>query len=305
MTILDELAEFCDAVAARGWHEYNGGNVSVLVDESHVKDIVRVYELLEAQNAQESCACAVSVDECERTASRTYELAVPVADMAHRYLLVTASGCLMKNVAGHLERDTGLIQINENGQSYSVIAGFTQSKRPTSELMCHVMLHSARMKSSQDHRVVYHAHTPRLIALSHVIHPLTSNRLTAELWSTFTECPLFCPRGIGVVDFCVPGSLELAQESVKAAAFYQAALWAKHGICVWGASLDDVFGLVETAEKAAGIALDVRSTTSVLATSVPVYDIQRGVTMLAKDDLLHMDEQLHLGLNTDVLDAWE
>ncbi len=326
MTILDELVGFCNLVAARGWHEYNGGNVSLLLDEAEVDELIRAYTVLQKQYA-----CTVDVVNCggrDESCPRSFPLAHRVPELAGGYLLVTASGCLMKNVATHPDRDTGLIRIHDSGEGYDIVAGFTQGKRPTSELVCHAMVHAKRLEmlykehigiSSADsqyvckeellaaHRVVYHAHTPNLIALSHMVVPLVGARLTAELWSTFTECPLFCPQGIGTVDFCVPGSLELAKASVEVAKHYQAALWAKHGILVWGSSLDDVYGLVETLEKAARIALDVRSaTSSAKAGCKPSYNQFRGAAMLTKGDLKRMDEQLHLGLNPDVLDSvWE
>ena len=48
------------------------------------------------------------------------------------------------------------------------------------------------------YRVIYHAHTANVIALTFVL-PLTDEVFTRELWEMATECPVVFPSGIGVV----------------------------------------------------------------------------------------------------------
>lgn len=55
-----------------------------------------------------------------------------------------------------------------------------------------------------DYRVVYHAHTTNIIALTFVL-PLKDKVFTRELWEMATECPVVFPDGVGVVPWMVPG----------------------------------------------------------------------------------------------------
>ena len=57
------------------------------------------------------------------------------------------------------------------------------------------------------HRVIYHAHTTNVIALTFVL-PLEDKVFTRELWEMATECPVVFPSGIGVVGWMVPGGRE-------------------------------------------------------------------------------------------------
>ncbi len=54
------------------------------------------------------------------------------------------------------------------------------------------------------YRVVYHAHTTNIIALTFVL-PLEDRVFTRELWEMATECPVVFPAGVGVVPWMVPG----------------------------------------------------------------------------------------------------
>ena len=67
------------------------------------------------------------------------------------------------------------------------------------------MNHEVKKEVSQGlHRVIYHAHTPNVIALTFVL-PLKDEIFTRELWEMATECPVVFPDGIGVVGWMVPG----------------------------------------------------------------------------------------------------
>ena len=54
------------------------------------------------------------------------------------------------------------------------------------------------------HRVIYHAHTTNVIALTFVL-PLEDKVFTRELWEIATECLVVFPSRIGVVGWMVPG----------------------------------------------------------------------------------------------------
>lgn len=280
------LAEFCQDAAVRGWHERNGGNVSVWLS-----------------NAQAEAAAAefAQMDGDRRAADasqggRIHGLAWPVPELAGSFYLVTATGCFMRNVAKRPAESLGVIRIAEDGASYEVVAGFAGGGRATSELPSHLLVHleRARVRGGEGASgVVYHAHTPALIALSRVVEPDTAS-FTRTLWSTFTECPMFCPSGVGVLDFMVPGSLELARATAEAARCRDAVMWSSHGILACAPSLDEAYGLVETLEKAADIAL--RSMTG--SGGVVGNGAAGG---LGTEQLIALDEALGLGLDRSLL----
>lgn len=54
------------------------------------------------------------------------------------------------------------------------------------------------------HRVIYHAHTPAVIALTNVLE-LDDIVWTRALWSAMTECAVVFPGGVGVLPWMVCG----------------------------------------------------------------------------------------------------
>jgi rhamnulose-1-phosphate aldolase len=108
------------------------------------------------------------------------------------------------------------------------------------------------------YRVIYHAHTTNVIALTFVL-PLSDEVFTRELWEMATECPVVFPDGIGVVPWMVPGGREIAVETSKLMKRYDVAIWAHHGMFAAGEDFDLTFGLMHTVEKSAEILVKMLS----------------------------------------------
>lgn len=67
--------------------------------------------------------------------------------------------------------------------------------KPTSEFPTHFMNHSVRKRvTNGENRIIYHAHTPNVIALTYVL-PLTATAFTRLLWKSATECCVVFPGG--------------------------------------------------------------------------------------------------------------
>ena len=109
-----------------------------------------------------------------------------------------------------------------------------------------------------NYRVIYHAHTTNIIALTFVLQ-LDGKVFTRELWEMATECPVVFPSGIGVVDWMVPGGREIAVETSKLMAKHDLVIWAHHGMFAAGFDFDLTFGLMHTAEKSAEILVKMLS----------------------------------------------
>ena len=157
------------------------------------------------------------------------------------------------------EDSTAIIEIDGKGENYQICWGLVNGGRPTSELPSHLMNHEVKKEvSGGRHRVIYHAHTPNVIALTFVL-PLRDEVFTREIWEMMTECPIVFPDGIGVVGWMVPGGRDIAVETSRLMRTYNVAVWAHHGMFCSGEDFDLTFGLMHTVEKSAEILVKVLS----------------------------------------------
>ncbi|MCR4674749.1 MAG: rhamnulose-1-phosphate aldolase [Lachnospiraceae bacterium] len=215
----------------QGWHERNGGNLSYRIKPEEVGE-VKSY-LKEDGPWQEIGTC--------------------VPDLAGEYFMVTGSGKYFRNVILDPEDSTCIIKIDDKGENYQIQWGLVNGGRPTSELPSHLMNHEVKKKASGGtHRVIYHAHTTNVIALTFVL-PLEDEVFTRELWEMATECPVVFPSGIGVVGWMVPGGRDIAVATSELMKKYDVAIWAHHGMFASGEDFDLTFGLMHTVEKSAEI----------------------------------------------------
>ena len=168
-----------------GWHERNGGNLSYRIKD---EEVAEVKEFLHYDNEWKP-------------------IATKVPGLASEYFLVTGSGKYFRNVIIDPEDSICIIELDEKGENYRILWGLVNGGRPTSELPSHLMNHEVKKGVTNGaHRVIYHAHTTNVIALTFVL-PLEDKVFTRELWEMATECPVVFPSGIGVVGWMVPGAV--------------------------------------------------------------------------------------------------
>ena len=221
----------------QGWHERNGGNLSYRMKKEEV----------------------ASVAEALDTNGPWQEIGTTVPKLAGEYFLVTGSGKFFRNVKEQPEDSLCIIQLDEKGEKYRICWGLTGGGRPTSELPSHLMNHEVKLEvTGGKHRVIYHAHTTNVIALTFVL-PLKDEVFTRELWEMATECPVVFPDGIGVVGWMVPGGRDIAVATSQLMKKYDVAIWAHHGMFCSGEDFDQIFGLMHTVEKSAEILVKTRS----------------------------------------------
>ncbi len=240
MKVLD--AEFvkgfirmCDDGWQQGWHERNGGNLSYRIKD---EEIASVKEDLKPGEWK--------------------AIGTTVPALAGEYFLVTGSGKFFRNVAIKPEDSICIIELDDKGENYRICWGLVNGGRPTSELPSHLMNLEVKKKIDPSYRVVYHAHTTNIIALTFVL-PLEDKVFTRELWEMATECPVVFPSGVGVVPWMVPGGRDIAVATSKLMEKYDLAVWAHHGMFAAGPDFDITFGLMHTAEKSAEILVKVLS----------------------------------------------
>ncbi|SFG63082.1 rhamnulose-1-phosphate aldolase [Lachnospiraceae bacterium C7] len=218
-----------------GWHERNGGNLSYRIKTEEVESVKENFVAKEWQG-----------------------IGTSVPALANEYFLVTGSGKYFGNVKENPEENICIIELDDKGENYRILWGLVNGGRPTSELPSHLMNLEVKKKIDPDYRVVYHAHTTNIIALTFIL-PLKDEVFTRELWEMATECPVVFPDGVGVVKWMVPGGKEIAVETSKLMKQYDLAIWAHHGMFAAGRDFDETFGLMHTAEKSAEILVKVLS----------------------------------------------
>ena len=220
----------------QGWHERNGGNLSYRIKKEEIDSIK------------------------ENFAPKKWQaIGTSVPKLAGEYFLVTGSGKYFRNVIIKPEDSICIIELDDKGENYHIVWGLINGGKPTSELPSHLMNHEVKMLvTSGKHRVIYHAHTTNVIALTFVL-PLKDEIFTRELWEMATECPVVFPDGIGVVPWMVPGGREIAVATSELMKSYDVAVWAHHGMFASGEDFDLTFGLMHTVEKSAEILVKMLS----------------------------------------------
>lgn len=72
-----------------------------------------------------------------------------------------------------------------------------------------------------------------------------------------TECVVVFPNGVNVLPWMLCGTNEIGEATAEKMKTARLVVWAQHGIYGAGADLDETFGLIETAEKAAEIYMKI------------------------------------------------
>ena len=216
-----------------GWDERNGGNISLLLDEAEVAEYLDVNHVL-----------------------REIPTGFEALELVGKYFLVTGTGKYFKNVEYDPAANLGLLRIAADGHTAQLLWGYSDGGCFTSELPAHLMSHMERLKVNPANRVVMHCHPNNLLAMTFV-HVLDEREFTRSLWQMCTECMMVFPDGVGVLPWMVCGTKEIGIATAEKMRDARLVVWAQHGIYGAGANLDETFGLIETAEKAAEIYMKI------------------------------------------------
>lgn len=230
---LIEMVRTATNMYAHGWDERNGGNISLMLDEADVADYVDGNAVL-----------------------RTIPTGFDAPALDGRYFLVTGTGKYFKNVQYDPAKNLGLIRITDGGKTAQLLWGYSDGGKFTSELPAHLMSHAARLAVDPKNRVVMHCHPSNLLAMTYV-HDLDSRAFTRTLWQMCTECIVVFPDGVNVLPWMLCGTNEIGVATAEQMNTARLVVWSQHGIYGAGKDLDETFGLIETAEKAAEIYMKI------------------------------------------------
>ena len=230
---MTEMIRTATNMYAHGWDERNGGNISLLLDEAELRDHINLNAVV-------------------RTLPTGFE--VPALD--GKYFLVTGAGKYFKNVQYAPEVNLGLVRLTDKGAAAELLWGLTDGGRFTSEFPAHMMSHAARLAVDPANRVVMHCHPANLLAMTYV-HDLDERAFTRTLWQMNNECIMVFPDGVNVLPWMLFGTNEIGEATAEKMKSARLVVWAQHGVYGAGKDLDETFGLIETAEKAAEIYMKI------------------------------------------------
>ena len=89
--------------------------------------------------------------------------------------------------------------------------------------------------------------------MSHNRRYMGKDVLTNILWSMIPETKAFCPLGLGIIPYELPGSVQLAEATLRELEEYDVVLWEKHGIFAKGHDAMDAFDQIDVLSKSAKI----------------------------------------------------
>ncbi|MGN5974901.1 rhamnulose-1-phosphate aldolase [Enterococcus faecalis] len=226
---VEEMVKTTKNLYRLGWDERNGGNISYLLKEEEILPFLNPTQVL-----------------------RKIPMKFDATKLAGKYFIVTGSGKYFKNVCDAPSENLGILRVSENGQELELLWGLEDEAVPTSELPSHFMSHIARLAVDPENRIVMHNHASHLLAMSFT-HELDEKVFTRTLWQMCTECLVVFPDGVGIIPWLVPGTNEIGVATAEKMKESRLVLWPQHGIYGAGRDMDEVFGLIETAEKAAEV----------------------------------------------------
>lgn len=231
--VLQEMVRMLDLMYHHGWDERNGGNVSLRLKEDQLRDYLDLSSPL-----------------------RELSTGFRAPALEGQIFLVTGTGKYFKNVIYAPQVNLGVVRLKDGGEKAELLWGFEDGGTFTSEFPAHMMSHQARQQVDPESRVVMHCHPTNLLAMTYV-HSLEEKAFTRTLWQMCTECIVVFPDGVNVLPWMLCGTNEIGEATADKMQTARLVVWSQHGIYGAGRDLDETFGLIETAEKAAEIYMKI------------------------------------------------
>ena len=230
---MTEMIRTAATMYDHGWDERNGGNISLMLKEEDTRDYLD-----------------------ERNVLRVIPTGFTAPELDGKVFLVTGTGKYFKNIPYAPEVNLGIVRLKDQGQQADLLWGYSDGGQFTSEFPAHMMSHSARLKVNPENRVIMHCHPANLLAMTYV-HTLDEREFTRTLWQMCTECIVVFPDGVNVLPWMLCGTNEIGLATAEKMKTARLVIWSQHGIYGAGRDLDETFGLIETAEKAAEIYMKI------------------------------------------------
>ena len=163
----------------------------------------------------------------------------------------------MRDLARWPMENGSVIRILDDCACYVIIAD--QPVLPTSELPSHLSVHNRLIEQGSPYKASVHTHPIELIAMTHNKKFLEKDVASNLLWSMIPETKAFCPRGLGIIPYKLPSSVELAEATIHELAEYDVVMWEKHGVFAVDTDAMTAFDQVDVLNKSALIYIAARN----------------------------------------------
>ena len=231
---IEKIAEVAGYLWQNGWAERNGGNITVNITQ-FVDDEVRQMPAI----------------------SEVKAIGTTLPLLKGCYFYCKGTGKRMRDLARWPMDNGSVIRILDDCASYEIIAD--NPVLPTSELPSHLTVHNNLIEKGSAYNATVHTHPIELVAMSHNRAFLEKDVLTNLLWSMIPETKAFCPLGLGIIPYTLPGSVELADATLRELDDYDVVLWEKHGVFAQGLDVMDAFDQIDVLSKSAKIYVNSKS----------------------------------------------
>ena len=221
-----KVAEVAGYLWQKGWAERNGGNITVNITE-YIDDEIRELPAI----------------------SEVYQIGATLPYLKGCYFYCKGTNMRMRDLARWPMENGSIIRILDDCASYVIIAD--NPVKPTSELPSHLSVHNDLLSKNSPYRASVHTHPIELVAMSHYSKFLEKDVASRLLWSMIPETKAFCPRGLGIVPYLLPGSVELANATIQELADYDVVIWEKHGVFAVDVDVMQAFDQIDVLNKSA------------------------------------------------------
>jgi len=231
--VILEVSEVANFLWLRGWAERNAGNISVNIDDLVKKDEI----------------------DLDLSEYNKYELEKSFPALSNMMFFVTGTGKRMRDTAKRPLKNALIIKLNEEGNAYWIISQRKHENNflPTSELPTHLAIHEKLKKTGSKNKVVMHTHSNEFVALTQLKEFNNSDKINKVLLGMHPEAMIFIPKGIGFVEYDLPGTMGIADKTVEIIDKHDVVIWEKHGAFAVGEGVNDAFDMIDILAKAAKI----------------------------------------------------
>ena len=227
-----DVAEVAGYLWQKGWAERNGGNITVNVTDAVTDEIRALPAITEPK-----------------------PIGMHLPNLKGCYFYCKGTNRRMRDLARWPMDNGSVIRILDDCEHYVIVGD--KPVMPTSELPSHLAVHNYLIGKGSNYKASVHTHPIELVAMSHNPEFLKKDVLTNILWSMIPETKAFCPRGLGIVPYMLPSSVELADATIKAIDDdYDVVMWEKHGVFAVGPDVMEAFDMIDTLTKSAIIYQD-------------------------------------------------
>ena len=223
-----KIAETAGYLWQKGWAERNGGNITVNITEFVDDDMKSMTPI-----------------------SDVIPLGAELPNLKGCWFFCKGTNKRMRDLARFPMENGSVIRITDDCSGYEIIAD--RPVLPTSELPSHLRVHNDLIGKGSPFKASLHTHPIELVAMSHSNEFLKKDVAGKLLWSMIPETRAFCPKGLGITPYQLPGSVSLAEATIESLSEYDVVMWEKHGVFAVDKDIMSAFDQIDVLNKSAQI----------------------------------------------------